>query len=72
MDFAIEVERSLKVLDGAVAVFEGVAGVQPQSETVAPSRPSGVPRICFMNKLDRLGADFLRATQTRTASARRR
>ena len=65
VDFTIEVERSLKVLDGAVAVFEGVAGVQPQSETVwRQADRYGVPRMCFINKMDRMGADFLRATQT--------
>ena len=57
VDFTVEVERSLRVLDGAVAVFDGVAGVEPQSpDGVAPGRPYGVPRICYVNKLDRTGA----------------
>jgi elongation factor G len=59
VDFTIEVERSLRVLDGAVAVFDAVAGVEPQSETVwRQADKYGVPRIAFMNKMDRVGADF--------------
>ena len=64
VDFTIEVERSLKVLDGAVAVFDGVAGVEPQSETVwRQADKYKVPRICFVNKLDRTGADFFRCIE---------
>ncbi len=65
VDFTIEVERSLRVLDGAVAVFDAVAGVQPQSETVWKQADKyGVPRIAFVNKMDRVGADFFNAIET--------
>ena len=65
VDFTAEVERSLRVLDGAVAVFDAVAGVQPQSETVwRQADKYQVPRICFINKMDRIGADFYRAVDT--------
>src|SRR5213595_2492594 len=59
VDFTMEVERSLRVLDGAVAVFDGVSGVEPQSETVWKQGDKfKVPRICFINKMDRVGSDF--------------
>src|ERR1700704_2055750 len=65
VDFTVEVERSLRVLDGAVAVFDGVAGVEPQSETVwRQANKYHVPRICFINKMDRIGADFYRSVET--------
>jgi len=64
VDFTIEVERSMRVLDGAIAVFDAVAGVEPQSETVwRQADKYRVPRICFVNKMDRMGADFPRCVQ---------
>ena len=65
VDFTVEVERSLRVLDGAIAVFDSVAGVEPQSETVwRQADKYGVPRIAFINKMDRIGADFERSVET--------
>jgi elongation factor G len=65
VDFTAEVERSLRVLDGGVVVFDAVAGVQPQSETVwRQADRYGVPRICFVNKMDRVGADFFKTMQS--------
>jgi elongation factor G len=65
VDFTVEVERSLRVLDGAIALFDSVAGVEPQSETVwRQADKYGVPRIAFVNKMDRIGADFYKAVET--------
>src|SRR3989454_9630740 len=65
VDFTAEVERSLRVLDGAIAVFDAVAGVEPQSETVwRQADHYGVPRIAFINKMDRTGADFFASVQS--------
>src|SRR6185503_9918416 len=67
VDFTIEVERSMRVLDGAVAVFDAVAGVEPHSETVwRQADKYGVPRFAYINKMDRTGADFFNSVQKMT------
>merc|ERR1719359_2366477 len=64
VDFTLEVERALRVLDGSVALFDSVSGVEPQSETVwRQADKYGVPRLCFVNKMDRMGADFFNTVQ---------
>jgi elongation factor G len=73
VDFTVEVERILRVLDGAVAVFDSVAGVEPQSETVwRQADKYSVPRIAFINKMDRTGADFFARVQSMRRPPRRR
>ena len=73
VDFTVEVERSLRVLDGAVAVFDAVAGVEPQSETVwRQADKYHVPRICFVNKMDRVGAEFHRTVDMMITRLERR
>ena len=65
VDFTIEVERALRVLDGAIAIFDGVAGVEPQSETVWNQADKfGIPRLAFINKMDRPGADFFKSIES--------
>src|SRR5574339_801683 len=65
VDFTVEVERSLRILDGAIALFDSVAGVEPQSETVwRQADKYEVPRIAYINKMDRIGADFFKAVET--------
>ena len=72
IDFTAEVQRSLRVLDGAVVVFDGVAGVEPQSETVwRQADKFNVPRICFVNKIDRMGANFEKGLESRIPILRR-
>ena len=71
VDFTAEVERSLRILDGGVVIFDAVAGVQPQSETVwRQADKYNVPRICFINKMDRVGADFQRTIDSITQRLR--
>jgi elongation factor G len=70
VDFTMEVERSLRVLDGAIALFCSVGGVEPQSETVwRQADKYGIPRIAFVNKMDRIGADFYRGLESSAASS---
>ena len=72
VDFTLEVERSMRVLDGADMVYDAVGGVQPQSETVwRQTNKYGVPRIAFVNKMDRVGADFFRVREQNANRLRR-